>query len=151
ATLKPQYENTNFADRSYKVDFYLLGSSGINYLIEFKTDQSSRRDKQDIYLREAREVKMKAIVDGICHIAQVSTYKSKYSYLLDKLFKLGLIDKDRRYSGKSQDVDIIYIQPQDSKDNKCICFNWISNWMRQKYNNNDFELQFALLLQEWAT
>ncbi|MFC1871018.1 hypothetical protein ACFLYF_01255 [Chloroflexota bacterium] len=149
-TLKPEHNDTNYADRSYKVDFYLLDSNGTNYLIEFKTDQGSRREKQDRYLNEAKCIKMKALVDGICQIARVSSYKAKYGHLLRKLSEFGLIDNDGNYSGKSEIVEIIYVEPHSIDDNKCISFEWISNWMKQKYENSEFELEFAQLLQEWA-
>ncbi len=153
-TLKPEYNNTNFADRSYKVDFYLLNSNGINYLIEFKTDQGSRREKQDRYLNEAKSVKMKTLVNGICQIARVSSFKKKYDHLLSKLSCLGLIDNEGNYSGKSEIVEIIYVQPQNTEGNngnKCINFGWISNWMKQTYGNSEFELAFSSILKEWST
>lgn len=60
-TVKPDLNEEVYADKSYKVDFYLLGASGKNYFIEFKTDSDSRRDKQDTYLDEARRVGMEAV------------------------------------------------------------------------------------------
>jgi len=72
-----KYQDTNFADRSYKVDFYLLSSNGTNYLVEFKTDMGSISDKQRWYLNKAKDMGMEALVQGICRIASVSTYKEK--------------------------------------------------------------------------
>ena len=107
-TLRNELNGTIYADRSYKVDFYLLASSGINYLVEFKTDSGSRRDKQDLYLQRAKEVNMDALVGGIYDIAKVSSYKKKYSHLLNKLEDLKLIDNDHTYIGKSTDIEIGY-------------------------------------------
>ena len=47
-TVKPEYNDKNFAERSYKVDFFAVGKE-VNYLIEFKSDSNSRREKQDDY------------------------------------------------------------------------------------------------------
>ena len=149
-TVKPKFNDTNFAHRSYKVDFYLLGSNGTNYLVEFKADSGSRRGEQDCYLDEAKTVGMKALVEGICQIASVSSYKKKYNHLIKKLEKLGLIDNKRKFSGKSDGIDVIYLQPHITDGDKCIDFEWISNWMRQKYRNNEFELVFANTLKEWS-
>ncbi len=65
ATVKPKHEGTNYADRSYKVDFLIIGNNEVNYLIEFKTDSGSRRDEQDLYLVEAKEAGTESIVNGI--------------------------------------------------------------------------------------
>ena len=150
-TVNPKHEGTNYADRSYKVDFYTLSSSGANYLVEFKTDLGSRREKQDWYLNEAKRIGMKVLVEGICHIARVSSYKKKYDHLLRKLVELGLIDKSSNYTGKSNIVDIIYIQPRITDGNKCIGFEWISNWMKKKHWNSEFEVEFAAKLREWSS
>ena len=58
--VKEIHKEKKYADLSYKVDFYLLGESGKNYFVEFKTDSGSRNQKQDDYLEKAEEVKMAA-------------------------------------------------------------------------------------------
>jgi hypothetical protein len=149
-TIKPQYKDTNFADRSYKVDFYLMDSSKNNYFVEFKTDSGSRMDKQDLYLNESKCVGMKDLVEGICHIASVSSYKDKYTYLLKKLTELGLIDDNKQFSGDSNYIEIVYVQPHTTVGDKCINFKWIADWMKQKYGNNEFELELANTLGKWS-
>lgn len=151
ATVQPAYEDTGSADRSYKVDFYLLSSDGTNYLVEFKTDSGSRSNAQDFYLGAARTVGMKALVAGICRIAAVSAYKNKYRHLLMKLAEIGLIGNNREFAGRSDRIDIIYIQPRSTQGDKCISLDWISNWMRQRYSDNEFEVELASKLEEWAT
>lgn len=151
ATVKPKHEGTDFADRSYKVDFYLLGSDGTNYLIEFKTDSSSRRDKQDLYLSEAKGIGMGAIVKGICRIASVSTYKKKYAHLLSKMTKLEILDSNGMFCGKSDNVEIIYVQPMSiDGEEACVDFQWISEWVNRKYENSEFASEFSKALIKWS-
>lgn len=149
-TVKPDLNGTIYADRSYKVDFYLLASSGINYLVEFKTDSGSRREKQDLYLQQAKAVNMEALVRGISQIAKVSSYKNKYNHLLGKLEDLKLIDNNHTFIGKSADVEIIYVQPHITEKDNCICFKDIADWMRKKYGDSEFELELANTLEKWG-
>ena len=95
--MQPKHEGTTYADRSYKVDFYLLSESGTNYFAEFKTDSGSRRTKQDAYLPDAQDKGMAAIVGGITRISSVSSYKKKYNHLFGKLTALGLINEARQF------------------------------------------------------
>jgi hypothetical protein len=150
-TVKPKHEGTSYADRSYKVDFYLLGEGGINYLIEFKTDTGSRRDKQDTYLEEAKDIGMKSLVKGILQIASVSSYKKKYNHLLNKLKSIGILNNENTYSGKSDKIQIIYIQPKRTEDgHQCVDFQWISKWLNKKYKDGEFEAEFSRALIKWS-
>jgi hypothetical protein len=151
-TVKPVYQDTKFADSSYKVDFYLLDSLGKNYFIEFKSDSSSRNEKQDVYLREAKCFGMGKIVQGIVRIAQVSPYKNKYAHLLDKLTKLNLISSTQAYTGISNDIEVVYVQPhQTNSSDKCIDFQQIARWLLNTFKESEFETQFANKLIEWST
>lgn len=152
ATVKPQHEGTNYADRSYKVDFLIVGKDGINYLIEFKTDSSSRRDAQDTYLEEAKFHGVKSIVEGILQIAKVSSYKTKYNHLISKLQSVGLLNDNKLYSGMNLSFEIIYVQPSNHRDEKLVVdFTWISKWLEEKYPNSEFEIEFAKALKLWTT
>ena len=64
-TVHPKHDGKPFADRSYKVDFYVRTECEQNLFIEFKSDSGSRRGKQDEYLQLSAQAKMGAIVDGI--------------------------------------------------------------------------------------
>lgn len=77
ATVKPKHEGTKYADRSYKVDFLIIGNNGKNYLVEFKSGSGSRREGQYAYLKDAKSVGTKLIVAGILQIASSSSYKKK--------------------------------------------------------------------------
>ena len=141
ATIDKKHEGTNYADRSYKVDFYLLSAEGKNYFIEFKTDSGSRRDKQDWYLRESRRKGIKLLVEGVKKIASVSSYKKKYNHLINKLTILGLLDEKGNFSGQDDEVMIIYVQPNEkyNSDDTVVSFSWIANWLETKYPNEPFE------------
>lgn len=151
-TIDSKHEKTTYADRSYKVDFFLKSTSGNNYFVEFKTDSSSRRDKQDWYLREANSKGMQKIVDGVVKIASVSSYKKKYNHLLSKLKQLNLLNDNKEYIGVSNNINIIYVQPNNNKQ-KCdmvVTFDWISNWLARRYENDEFIKYFSSVLSSWA-
>jgi hypothetical protein len=151
ATVKPKHESTSYADRSYKVDFYAIDSTGRNYLIEFKTDSESRRDKQDNYLNEAKTVGMKNISEGIHRISVASSYKKKYSHLLNKLETLGVLDAKGNYIGKDTTIEIVYFQPSSNGINEnSIDFKWFSEWLVRTYPNQEFESEFSKALLKWS-
>jgi hypothetical protein len=151
-TVKPHLNSESYADKSYKVDFYLLGISGIHYFVEFKTDSGSRRDAQDTYLDESRRAGMAAVVKGILRIASVSSYKKKYGHLRTKLLGLGLIDQAGQFTGRSDAIEIIYLQPRrkDGDEGRVIDFMWASNWLTNRFGQNDFAAALAKSLSNWA-
>lgn len=150
-TVRPELQNKAYADRSYKVDFYLSSESGIHYLVEFKSDTRSRRDEQDHYLVSASQMGMKAIVDGILRISQVSSYEQKYQHLTDKMRVLGLLNENKDYVGQFNDIKILYVQPIDKEKNgNCIEFKWIADWLERKSTLDDFESNLILALREWS-
>lgn len=149
--VKPKHEEKNYADRSYKVDFIIIGNNGKNYLVEFKTDSGSRRDEQDAYLKEAKSVGTKSIIEGILQIASVSSYKKKYDHLIAKLQNVGLVNEKKNYSEVNPAFEIVYVQPSNpKKEESVIDFLWISNWLKEKYPYSEFEIEFAEALKLWA-
>ena len=151
-TVKPHLNAATFADKSYKVDFYLLGESGIHYFVEFKTDSGSRRDEQDSYLGEAKIVGMAEVARGIMRIASVSSYKKKYGHLRAKMLKLGLIDVDGKFTGKVDTIEIVYVQPhrKDGDTGHVIDFVQVSKWLTDNFGQSDFENAFARTLSYWS-
>jgi len=150
-TLKPELQGTIYAELSYKVDFYLLGPSGTNYFIEFKTDSGSRNDSQDKYLKKAAELSMNDIVEGIISISKASTYKMKYSHLLNKLKRLSLLDESGVYASRSDEIRIVYVQPSNKDGAKnCIEFPQLAERLKRKGGIDSFESHFAAALKEWA-
>lgn len=145
-TVKPAHEGTNYADRSFKVDFLAIANNDICYLVEFKTDSGSRRDEQDLYLQESKAIGVQAIMSGIERIAKVSTYKKKYAHLLAKLQEYGLLGID----ASKLRFEIIYIQPSNKgNEPNIIDFHWIADWLDSNHQS-EFELAFAKTLRDWA-
>ena len=111
-------------NKSFKID-YLTFSEEDNkvYLIELKTDQRSRREKQDWYLKRASEIKIKGLVNGLIKIYKATNQKVKYNNLLDKVEKIGWIARDKNVI-KNLNVDIepsiIYIQPLNNDNSESI-------------------------------
>jgi len=87
-------EDVPGANASTKVDYALFSLDGrAVYLVELKTDQRSRRDEQDEYLRESASGGFRRLVDGVLKIASVTdtTYVRKYLHLLRALETLGFL------------------------------------------------------------
>jgi hypothetical protein len=151
-TINPEkYKGTNFADRSYKVDFYLLGASGNNYFVELETDSSSISPKQNNYLYLLEKKGMEKIINGIQKIASVSPYIVKYNHLLDKLRDLKLLDSKGNFIGKSDKIIVIRIQPNNTKgDPHCIDFKYISHWLKNNNGIEEFEAELSEALLKWS-
>ncbi|MFN3201635.1 MAG: hypothetical protein ACE366_24745 [Bradymonadia bacterium] len=122
---------------SVQVDYVAFAADRSKlYMVELKTDIGSRRDKQDDYLRRAKEVGISALLEGLIEIVLVtkSTYRQKYAHLLqaladhgclslhaelmDFIFPKGrsglgeLLRKSRVTVGPGEfDIEVIYIQP----------------------------------------
>lgn len=147
-------DNNKSGDKSFKVDFYLLGATGNHYLVEFKTDSASIRANQYKYLDQSKTAGIEAIINGIVQISGVSIYKDKYSHLLSKLRSLGLIDEHGMYSGIKSTLKVVYIQPGvsncKSTVDAVIGFERIAEWLLRRYGNNDFEKALAETLIKWA-
>jgi len=149
-TVNPAINDKNYADRSYKVDFLAIGSEGRNYLVEFKTDGKSLRPDQDKYLIQAEEVGTKKIIEGVLRISKVSSYKTKYKHLIDKMGKVGLLEGNQQYSGLNPAVKKIYVIPYNSfKSSDIIDFKDIVKWFEKKPNKDSFELELVKALQIW--
>ena len=150
-TVKPSHEGSTYADRSYKVDFLVIGDNGLNYLVEVKTDSRSRRDKQDTYLLETKGLGTKEIIEGVIKIAKVSTYTEKYNYLKAKLRECGLLNNQDSYTGLNPNFEIIYIQPSNyKKESNVIDFKQIADWLKKNYPNSEFEMELSIALIGWS-
>jgi hypothetical protein len=152
-TIYPEQESTMYAERSYKVDFYVQLKNGQNVLVEFKTDSASRRDKQDHYLEASQQAGMVKLVDGVCRIAKVSPYKKKYNYLLSCLGDLGLVetqDKVAQQTVQFDPIQIIYIQPRvlDTSASNEISFDFVADVIGA--NPDEFSQRLAQSLRVWS-
>ena len=132
-----KHEDSNQSD---KVDFFALSEDGKRaFLIELKTDVSSRRTEQDDYLEDAITTGMDDILRGLKSIVQATTEKKKYFHLLSTLSELGLIClpdnlKNEIFpensSGLESSIDeigildesprleVVYVQPRQHKDDE---------------------------------
>ena len=155
-SLNRKYETKKFANRSYKVDFYIRTECGQNLFIEFKTDSGSRRDKKDLYLEQIQKAKMKSIVKGIIRIFEVTSYKKKYSHLLEKLQLAGLtIETEKGYDVNigAEHIKILYIQPRllEKDDHKEILdFKQLADAVEMCYPNSELMERLSLSLKKWS-
>ena len=119
-TVKP-YPTVN---KSYKID-YVVRFKGVNEVlfIELKTYNESRRDEQDNYLNEAKEVNIPKLIDGIVQIEKATNAKPKYSHLFSLLVNAGFMDINHKPIETEHQIQIFYLQPNNPKNEKgCLEF-----------------------------
>ena len=155
-SVRPQHEGKRFANRSYKVDFFVVTACGKNYLVEFKTDSRSRRENQDDYLQDAKSVGLTAIVTGILTLYSKTTYRQKYEHLLSKLKAAGLIEGSGSTLEPSvavDDLQIIYIQPHIKVGDKglnIVDFKTLADALETEFSGDEFMREAALAFRTWA-
>lgn len=154
-TVNPDVENKNHAERSYRMDFYVLGKDGTHYFVKVKSDSGSRRESQDVYLKKSVDCGMQSIVEGIILISKITSnkYKEKYQHLLGKLRDLGLINDEEKFTGSKNDIKVIYIQPKKREGDKAenvIDFKTIAKILQTKYPTDEFTLEYAKALDAWS-
>jgi hypothetical protein len=118
-------------NQSVKVDYALFSRQlDTMYLVELKTDQTSRRSGQDDYLKRAKGDNGYEVIEGVLELANASKYRHKYRYLLTYMARIGLISvpenvlyesgasltrllrKSEITLPNSMKVKVIYVQPQ---------------------------------------
>lgn len=141
-------------NKSFKVDYLAKVDDGKTFLfVELKTDDGSRKDKQDGYLQRAKEVGLVKLLDGLCKIYQATSSKKKYAYLFGKLQDMGLITvrSDGRFNITQADyaIQIVYIQPNNfDKQETVVTFREISAIVQK--HKDDLSQRFAKSLLNWA-
>lgn len=144
---KLEYQN-----RSFKIDYVAISEKrNTVYLIELKTDDSSRREKQDWYLKSAKNNNIQDLIDGILKIYQATNSKKKYGNLLNLLADIGWVDKDLKIN-KSHDyvIEIVYIQPNFIQSNETIIsFDEIAHFLSKE--EDVLTKRFVKSLIEWKT
>lgn len=145
-------ENTN---RSFKIDYFAKAkNSDTVVFVELKTDDASRRSKQDWYLQRAKEVGVAKLLQGLREIYAATGSKKKYRCLLGELEGMGLIvlnsDETIEVVEAKYEVQVVYIQPnnRDGKEN-VIPFREIAGIVEQQ--GDELSLRFAQSLREWAS
>jgi hypothetical protein len=141
-------------NQSFKID-YLIKIKNTNRVIflELKTDDGSRRSKQDWYLERARQVGLPGLLDGLREIYRATTSKRKYRYLLDRLHDMGLIMIEDgggfQIPQAHYDIRIVYLQPNNPEGNEeIISFQDAAQIIRQ--HGDELSVRFAQSLREWA-
>jgi hypothetical protein len=141
-------------NKSFKVDYLARAEDGKTILlVELKTDQGSRRDKQDWYLERAKQVGMVEILEGLRKIVRATHSKRKYAYLLEMLHVAGLITLDDRggfeVPQNNYEIQIVYIQPNNpAGQENVITFREVSQIVAR--HADDLSARFAQSLLKWA-
>lgn len=144
------------ANKSNKVDFYVLTECHKNLFIEFKSDIRSLNDEQNRYLEKAKKCGMEKILDGIIKIASVSTYENKYKHLLGKLHSCGLITGENgniHPTARQSIIDLIYILPTKPKKDvkqEIIYYESLADSIFRSYKGSEMMERFASSIREWS-
>lgn len=155
-SVQPQHEGKSFSNKSYKVDFFVMTEGGKNYLVEFKTDSGSRREKQDDYLVAARNVGLGTVVEGILKLYQATTYKTKYRYLLTKLEEAGLIsggNAEQTVSITNDRLHVLYVQPHAKEDDvgrDILDFVAVAEALQDRFGGEEFMEAAVQTFQAWS-
>jgi hypothetical protein len=142
------------SNQSFKIDYLIKVRDADRVIfLELKTDDGSRRSKQDWYLERARQVRLPTLLEGLREIYRATTSKRKYLYLLNRLHDMGLImltdDGGFQILKAHYDIQIVYLQPNNpegSEDN--ISFEDAAQIIRQ--HDDELSVRFAQSLSEWA-
>lgn len=162
-------------NKSVKVDYALFARDGKKvFFVELKTDDSSRRTEQDIYLKTAKRLGFKEIVNGVRSIILTTTAHQKYHHLSTTLARLGYLSlppdlashihpkpSDRLMSKLAEivvtdtnpDVEVIYIQPTTPprrdgyEPDRCIDFEMFAKHV-EKFDDR-LSRNFAEHLRLW--
>lgn len=131
--------DTQKPNESVKADYALFAKNDdVVYLIELKTDQASRRNKQDKNLERAKELGWHKIVDGIVQTMCATTpqHRPKYLHLLDLLEEVGAVSvpseiyralpgdilqhlrKVQNLARPETAIEVLYIQPRATDKDK---------------------------------
>jgi hypothetical protein len=166
-------ETTQAPNKSTKVDYALAAKSGETfYLLELKTDVTSRRDEQDAYLERAGEIGLHGIVKGILGIVAASDakYLQKYVHLLHDLARLGLVqiptavyahafpevrtgitaalgNVRNLVAQPGPRIQVIYVQPEPDPEHDSIGFEEVAAVVER--HGDPLSLAFAQSLRRW--
>lgn len=136
-------------NRSFKIDYVVVAEEADTvFLIELKTDASSRRDKQDWYLRRAKEINIPGLTEGILEICKATVSLKKYDNLISLLGSAGWVDSQtRENTARPYNIEIVYIQPKESGENNVISFDRIIECLRDE--DDYLSRRFAQSLELW--
>jgi hypothetical protein len=155
-SVQPDHEGKEYSNKSYKVDFFVVTKCGKSFLIEFKTDSGSRRDKQDRYLESAQAQGLGAVISGILRLYAATTYKKKYRHLLAKLEDAGLIENSEtgyEVSVVNDELKILYVQPhakEGDEERDVLDFEAVAQAIEEHFEGEEFMLTAAQAFRSWA-
>jgi hypothetical protein len=79
-------------NRSFNIDYLALSADADKAVfVELKTEDASRRSKQDNYLLAAQDVGLSSLLEGLLEIFRTTNYRRKYFCLLEYLADMGLV------------------------------------------------------------
>ena len=141
-------------DSSFRIDYLAISTSPAPFIfVELKTDNSSHRPDQDLYLKEAAEAGLPTLIGGISDIYKATKAKRKYDALLKQLDRAGLITFHGKgmFEIKASNVKptVVYIQPAPDTERDVIHFVEIAQLL--EINPDPLRTRFARSLREWAT
>ena len=122
-------------------------------LVELKTENSSRRIKQDKYLEKAFQANIQNLMEGLIQIFEATTSKVKYRRLMNEFEEIGWVkEENKKWKNTSQnkEIEIVYIQPEkdDNGDNKSvISFDEVAEIIEK--NKTIISSRFAESLRKW--
>src|ERR1051326_388533 len=141
-------------NKSFKVDYLVKVNNPSRVLfIELKTDNHSRRPKQDWYLEAAKDKGMRSLLLGLKNIYAATNAKNKYDHLFRSLESANLI----RLSGENRFevvddqtvISILYLQPNSTIDEDVITFDEFAKYVGKK--KDELSQRFAKSLIAWAS
>lgn len=139
-------------NKSFKIDYLLVTASKV-FLVELKTENTSRRDGQDNYLNQAKAVNTNGLVEGIVSIYNATNSKTKYRRLMLEMEAISWLKSEAgNWVNICQDkeIEIVYIQPgMDSKhkDETVITFEEVASIVEKA--DTEIGLRFAQSLRTW--
>jgi hypothetical protein len=160
------------SNQSNKVDYLLLARDrSAAFLVELKTEMSSRNAEQDNYLQAAQQLGMRALLGGLLSIWEASGQPQKYYHLAKRLTSLGLLSlapgmeatlfpvlqAKQFYSKLAQTqptpqeipVQIWYIQPNPSQRENVLDFAFFTDVLSSF--DDEVSRLFRACLLRWRT
>ena len=142
-------------NRSFKIDYLVKAKCGSRVVfVELKTDMKSRREQQDIYLSQARQKGMVALLEGLELIYDATRQRAKYQALFEQLSQAGFLRSPISHRldiiRREYKIEIAYIQPEqdDSPGATVITFGEIARLVGRK--RDALSQRFAASLETWA-
>jgi hypothetical protein len=158
-----------YSRRSTKVDYFLLSEDRSSaFLVELKTDMKSRNRRQDAYLADARSRGLRHLLGDVSVVAEGSKEPAKYVHLLLALEEMGLVSvpsdvgdyafpevrrgikkriSDVRVTAGESTVEVVYLQPHDSMDDRVISFRAVAEYLDTL--GDPFSNTFSRYVRRW--